>query len=227
MPNKIFQDIVTRISKIPLGTLALLYIVAYAAIESLVQNYFQLYIFTVLLALSGVYFSWFRGGKWTMAYVAFFNLFIVFVFSKLLWTQKIIVTSGVFKSKSFIIMYFLTIVFIIIVACRKSPADAKQEQQKAMIEEEKQHRQNLEFMVASRKLKYDLLAQANLVKDELQLLEGAWRSNIHDIKNDLPAIEERKLYEQILLPFQNNIIKHPKRAMPATQFPDDMSRHIC
>jgi signal transduction histidine kinase len=77
-----------------------------------------------------------------------------------------------------------------------------------VIEKAKQHRQNLEFMVASRKLKQDLLAQANLVKDELQLLQGAWKSNIHSIINDLPDIKERELYRQIILPFQDNIIRH-------------------
>ncbi len=168
MFKKIFQNITLKISNIHLGLLALFYIFAYVVIESLVQNYIQLYIFTVFLALSGIYFSWFRGGKWTMAYVAFFNLFIVFVFSKLLWSQKIIVTPTVFKSKSFIIMYFLTLLFILIVALRKSPADTKLQEQNTLIEREKQRRQNLEFMIASRKLKYDLLAQANLVKDELQ-----------------------------------------------------------
>jgi signal transduction histidine kinase len=63
-------------------------------------------------------------------------------------------------------------------------------------------------MVASRKLKQDLLAQANMVKDELQLLEGAWKSNIHNIINDLPEVKERELYQQIILPFQENIIRH-------------------
>ncbi|MBU0996284.1 MAG: histidine kinase [Proteobacteria bacterium] len=206
--NRHMSSIINKVSNTNLGFLSLMYVLGYVLIESLLQNSVQLYIFTVFLALSGIYFSWFIGGKWTMRYVAFFNVLIVFVFSKLLWNQNIIVTPVVFQSKSFFLMYVITFFFIILVFVTKSPADARQEQQSELIEKEKLFRQNFEFMVASRKLKQDLLAQANLVKDELQLIEGAWRSNIHDIINDLPPVKEQELYNQIILPFQNNIISH-------------------
>lgn len=200
--------LINKVSNIHLGILALLYVLAYLGIESLLQNSVQLYIFTVFLALSGIYFSWFMGGKWTMLYVAFFNIFNVFLFSKLLWSQQVIVSPVVFKAKSFFFMYSISVVFIIMVILWKSPADAKAERQNELIEKERLIRQNFEFIVASRKLKQDLLAQANMVKDELQLIEGAWRSNIHDIINDLPAVKEQELYRQIILPFQDNIINH-------------------
>lgn len=200
--------LINGLSHINLGLLAILYVLGYILIESLLRNSVQLYIFTVFLSLSGIYFSWFIGGKGTLRYVAFFNGLIVFIFSKLLWSENLIVTPAVFRSKSFVLMYLVSALFILLVFIIKSPADARQEAQNDLIETEKRLRQNFEFMVASRKLKQDLLAQANLVKDELQLIEGAWRSNIHDIINELPPVKERELYQQIILPFQNNIIHH-------------------
>jgi signal transduction histidine kinase len=199
---------VKRVSRINPLALALLYMLAYALLELLVQNPIRLYIYNVFLALSGVYFAWFMGGRLAMFYVAFFNLFIVFVFSKMMWTHNVVVTPQVFLSRSFLAMYLLAGLVVTLMLRRQSPADKRAAEQQLAIEEEKRQRENLEYMVASRKLKQDLLAQANLVKDELQLMESAWRSNIHDIINDLSPSRERALYQQIILPFQSNIITH-------------------
>jgi len=185
-----------------------MYILIYLYVEIYFPGSVRSYMFTVLLAVSGIYFSWFTGGKQSMGYVAFFNIFIVFIFSKILWSQNIVVTGQVFLARSFILMYIFTFIFIFFILLGTSPADRRQRKQKEAIEKGREQRQNLEFMVASRKIKQDLLAQANLVKDELQLLEGAWRSNIHNIINDLPSVKERELYQQIILPFQDNIIRH-------------------
>ena len=206
--NRAIAGIISKASNIKLRFLALMYILAYVYVEIYYPGAVRSYMFTVLLAISGIYFSWFMGGKHTMGYVAFFNIFIVFIFSKMLWSQNIVVTGQVFLARSFILMYVLTVIFIFFILLVTSPADRRQVKQKEAIEKERIQRQNLEFMVASRKIQEDLLAQANRVKDELQLLEGAWRSNIHNIINDLPSVKERELYEQILLPFQDNIIRH-------------------
>ena len=204
----VLKDFVSRVSKMHPAVLMLVYVVAYATIELFVDNAVRLYIYNVFLALSGIYFAWFTGGKLTAFYVAFFNVFIVFIFSKLMWGWSRFLTPQVFMSRTFLAIYFIAIIFLVLMLRRRSPADKRQEEQQSSIDQEKKQRQNLEFMVASRKLKQDLLAQANLVKDELQLLEGAWRSNIHDIINDLTPVREQELYRQIILPFQNNIIDH-------------------
>lgn len=208
LKNSYLRALISRISSINLPFLAGIYVLAYVAVELVVQDPIRHYNFCVFLSLSGIYFSWFIGGRRTMFYVAFFNIFFVVTFSKLLWDQGMIVHSGLFLGRSFLTMYVLTLLLLFLMLLRKSPADVRLEKQKKAIEKAKQHRQNLEFMVASRKLKQDLLAQANMVKDELQLLEGAWKSNIHNIINDLPEVKERELYQQIILPFQENIIRH-------------------
>ncbi len=207
--NKPFNILVAKLSSINLLFLAVLYVLAYLAVELLVQDPVRHYNFCVLLSVSGIYFSWFIGGRRAMYYVAFFNIFFLFIFSILLWDQGIIIYGGgLFLGRSFMTMYAFALVLLFVMLVKKSPADARLEKQNKVIEKAKQQRQNLEFMVASRKLKQDLLAQANMVRDELQLIEGAWKSNIHSIINDLPEVKERELYRQIILPFQENIIRH-------------------
>ncbi len=206
--NKYLQRLTALLSGLKLTVLAVMYVTAYLAVELLIKDPIRHYNFCVFLSLSGIFFSWLIGGRRTMFYVAFFNMFFVFIFSKLLWDQGIIIYKGLFVAKSFLTMYVLALVLLVLMLLRKSPADRRMQKQKKAIERARQHRQNLELMVASRKLKQDLIAQANMVKDELQLLEGAWQSKIHDIINDLPSVKERELYRQILLPFQENIIKH-------------------
>ncbi len=205
----LFNRIATKASNMSLITLAGMYILAYLAVEIVVVNPIRLYNFCVFLSLSGIYFSWLMGGRKTLVYVTFFNLFFVAVFSKMLWDHGIIIYGGrLFLAKSFLMLYAFSLGLLLIMLLKKSPADVRLETQKKAVEDARQRQQNLEFMVASRKLKKDLIAQANIVKDELQLLEGAWKSNIHDIINDLPSVKERELYEQIILPFEENIIGH-------------------
>ncbi|MCP4713538.1 MAG: histidine kinase, partial [Deltaproteobacteria bacterium] len=201
--------LIAGFSSINFVYLAALYILAYLAVEILVSDPIRHYNFCVFLALSGIYFSWFIGGRRTMAYVAFFNILFAGIFSKILWDQGIIIYGGgLFLGKSFLGMYALTVVLLFIMLLKKSPADIRAEYQKNTIEQERAHRQNLEFMVATRKLTQDMVAQANMVKDELQLIEGAWKSNVHSIINDLSPVKEEELYRQIILPFQENIIRH-------------------
>lgn len=206
-----YDPVIRRLRDINTNSLAVLYTLAYGFIELHVQNPIRYYIFSVFLSLSGIYFSWFLGGRRTMFFVAFFNLFIIFIFSKLLWQLNMVVSPRLLLGKSFMFIYLLAVIFMFLMIFRKSPADAKRERQDCAVQEARQNQENLEFMVASKKLKMDLLTQANRVKDELQLLEGAWKSNIHDIINDLPEVKERELYSRIVLPFQENIINHLRK----------------
>jgi len=208
LQTKYLNTLFGKISTIRLRLLAVLYVAGFLTVEMLVPDVIRHYNFCVLLALSAIFFAWLIGGKRTMYYVAFFSIFFVFVFSTILWNKDIIVHSGLFFAKSFMTIYALAFLLVLLMLLRKSPADERREQQQKAFEESRQQRQNLEFMIASRKLRQDLLAQANLVKDELLILEGAWRSKIHDIINDLPDVKERELYRQIIVPFENNIIGH-------------------
>jgi len=206
--NPFVKSVSTKITTINLRSLVFVYLLAFLYVELFIDDPIRHYNFCIFLSLSGIYFSWLIGGKRTMYYVAFFNIFLVFIFSSLLWNKGIIIHSGLFVARSFIALYIFTAVLLGIMVFKKSPADDRMEKQKKAVDEARQQRENLEFIVASRKLRQDLLAQANLVKDELQLLEGAWRSKIHDIINDLPTVKEQELYRQIMLPFQENIIRH-------------------
>lgn len=196
------------VSLAPFAYIMLFYVLVYLGIEWFVENQIRLYIYNVFLSLSGVYFAWVLGGKMVMRYVAFFNIFIVVIFSKMLWAHDVIVRGSVFGARTFIAMYIVTGLFLLAVWIWKSPADATSEMREKAIERERKHSRDLEYMVASDKLKQDLIAHANLVKDELQLLEGAWRSNIHDIINDLPTVKEQELYQHIIVPYHSNIISH-------------------
>lgn len=191
-----------------LGLLFVLYVLAYGGMELLVDTRIRYYIFCVLLALSAIFFSWLRGGRRVMSYVTFFVCFFLFVFSKLLWAETGVVYADLFLSRSFLVIYVLTAGLAALVLLRRSPADAQRLERDQAMAMEQSARRNLEFMVASSKLKRDLLAQANLVKDELQLLEGAWRSSVHDIVNDLTPSRERELHAKILEPFQEKIVNH-------------------
>lgn len=207
--RSLFARLAARAARLNIGVLAAVYTVAYLAVEIFVDNPIRLYNFCVFLSLSGIYFSWLVGGRKAMTYVAFFNFFFVAVFSKMLWAHGIVIYGGqLFTARSFLVIYVLSAVLCLLMLLKKSPADLRTRQQATSLDEARRRQQNLEFMVASRKLTQDLVAQANSVKDELLLLEGAWRSNIHDIINDLSDIKEREVYQQIIEPFQENIIRH-------------------
>lgn len=204
---KALKNLIKRASRMHWRFIAAVYLAAYLGVELFAQNPVQVYIFVVFLALSGIYFSWFMGGMRTMRYVGFFSLFIVFVFTRLLFSQGVI-TTEVFGSRSFLAMYAMTALLLVLMQRTESPADATRRKREQVLSSQRDRTNTLEFMVASNKLRLDLTAQANLVKDELQVLKGAWKSNIHSIINDLPTVTERALYEQIIEPFQENIITH-------------------
>ncbi|WP_432734430.1 ATP-binding protein [Maridesulfovibrio sp. FT414] len=190
-----------------LPLLAVSYVLAYVFFDMAVDNIIRQYIFCIVLVVSSLYFSWRIGGRETMTYVGFFNIFFAFIFSRLLYMTGNF-SSKLFLSRSFMILYVVAIVFMFIMTKRKSPADQERLNREKSIRDERQRRRQLELMVATEKLTDDMIVKANMVKDELMVLQNSWKSQIHTIINDLPKVKERELYEQIVTPFEESIIEH-------------------
>lgn len=190
-----------------LPALAIFYVLAYVLFDLAVDNMVRHYIFCIFLVVSSLYFSWRLGGRETMTYVGFFNIFFAFIFSRLLYMTGNF-SSKLFLSRSFMTLYVVAIIFMFIMAKRKSPADSEKSEKEKSIRDERQRRRQLELMVATEKLTDDMITQANMVKDELMVLQNSWKSQIHTIINDLPKVQERELYHQIVTPFEESIIEH-------------------
>lgn len=190
-----------------LPVLAIFYVLAYVLFDLAVDSIVRQYIFCIVLVVSSLYFSWRIGGRETMTYVGFFNIFFAFIFSRLLYMTGNF-SSKLFLSRSFMTLYVVTIIFMFIMAKRKSPADEERQNREKSIRMERQRRRQLELMVATEKLTDDMIVKANMVKDELMVLQNSWKSQIHTIINDLPKVKERELYEQIVTPFEESIIEH-------------------
>lgn len=190
-----------------LPVLAVCYIGAYIFFDFLTENIIRHYIFCIVLVVSSLYFSWRIGGRETMSYVAFFNIFFAFIFSRLLYMTGDF-SYKLFLGRSFMTLYVITLVFMFIMTRKTSPADLEKKTREKSIRVERQRRRQLEIMVATEKLTDDMITQANMVKDELMVLQNSWRSQIHTIVNDLPKVKERELYDQIVKPFEENIIEH-------------------
>ncbi|WP_031482604.1 ATP-binding protein [Maridesulfovibrio frigidus] len=190
-----------------LPVLSVFYIFAYIFFDMMVDSPIRHYIFCIVLVVSSLYFSWRIGGRETMTYVGFFNIFFAFIFSRLLYMTGSF-SSKLFLSRSFMILYVVAIIFMFIMTKRKSPADTEKRNREKSIRNEQQKRRQLELMVATEKLTGDMIVQANMVKDELMVLQNSWKSQIHTIINDLPKVKERELYNQIVTPFEESIVEH-------------------
>ncbi|WP_321401377.1 ATP-binding protein [Maridesulfovibrio sp.] len=190
-----------------LPVLAAFYVLAYVLFDLMTDSIARHYIFCIFLVVSSLYFSWRLGGRETMTYVGFFNIFFAFIFSRLLYMTGNF-SSKLFLSRSFMTLYVVAIVFMFIMTKRKSPADREKVDREKSIREERQKRRQLELMVATEKLTDDMITQANMVKDELMVLQNSWKSQIHTIVNDLPKVKERELYNQIVTPFEESIVEH-------------------
>ncbi|WP_245577033.1 ATP-binding protein [Maridesulfovibrio zosterae] len=207
--NKFFLKIMSllRDGSLRLPVLAVFYVLAYVLFDLAVDNVVRQYIFCIVLVVSSLYFSWRIGGRETMTYVGFFNIFFAFIFSRLLYMTGNF-SSKLFLSRSFMTLYVVAIVFMFIMTKRKSPADREKTNREKSIRDERQRRRQLELMVATEKLTDDMIVKANMVKDELMVLQNSWKSQIHTIINDLPKVKERELYNQIVTPFEESIIEH-------------------
>ncbi len=166
------------------------------------------YIFSILVVIMGTLISWYLGGIKAAQYTSIFGLVTVALFTRQLWLAGVITSPQLFTAKSFILIYIMIFTMVYFFYKIQSPADAKATQDHEQLIEEKKHIANLEYMVANKKLTNDLLSEANLVKDELHIMEGNWRSALHDIVNDISSIKEREIYEKVIRPYNDNILKH-------------------
>ena len=166
------------------------------------------YIFSILVVIMGTFISWYLGGIKAAQYTSIFGLVAVALFTRQLWLVGVITSPQLFIAKSFILIYLMIFTMVYFFYKIQSPADAKATQDHEQLIEEKKHIANLEYMVANKKLTNDLLSEANLVKDELHIMEGNWRSALHDIVNDISSIKEREIYEKVIRPYNDNILKH-------------------
>ena len=142
-----------------LPILAFFYVGIFVFIDQYVDNINRYFIFCNLLVVSSLYFSWYLGGRETMLYVAFFNLFFAFIFSRLMYVSKVI-SAPLFLGKSFLLLYVITLVFMTFMIKKESPADRKRRRRKQVIKEEFQRNRQLELMVATQKVSQDVVRQA-------------------------------------------------------------------
>lgn len=166
------------------------------------------YIFSILVVIIGTFISWYLGGIKAAQYTSIFGLVTVALFTRQLWLAGVITSPQLFIAKSFVLIYLMILTMVYFFYKIQSPADAKIMRDHEQLMEEKKHITNLEYMIANKKLTNDLLSEANLVKDELHIMEGNWKSALHDIVNDISLIEEKNIYEKVIRPYSDNIINH-------------------
>ena len=166
------------------------------------------YIFSILVVIIGTFISWYLGGIKAAQYTSIFGLVTVALFTRQLWLAGVITSPQLFIAKSFVLIYLMILTMVYFFYKIQSPADVKAIHDHEKILEEKKHITNLEYMIANKKLTDDLLSEANLVKDELHIMEGNWKSALHDIVNDISSIEEKNIYEKVIRPYSDNIINH-------------------
>ncbi|MBW1722098.1 MAG: sensor histidine kinase, partial [Deltaproteobacteria bacterium] len=202
--------------------LFLVYTVSFLVFDRLVANEQRYFLFAFGLVVSSLFFSWLLGGKATFVYVAFFNLLFTFIYSKPLFPAGTLYPM-LFLSRSFIIISVSFALLMAFMIFFKSPADEARERMALETKEEREKARLLEFLVTERKITQDVVAQSNYAKDELLFLQGAWRSNIHNILNDLPEDRENEIYREIIEPFQEAILRHLKGLEKKLTFnPDHM-----
>lgn len=209
--EKMFTDLMASRWRFIVLTVSvfLLYVAGFVVFDYLQVNEQRYVLFAFGLVVSSLFFSWLLGGKAAFTYVTFFNLFFTFIYSKPLFEKGTLYTS-LFLSRSFIIISLSFIVLMLLMIFQKSPADMARERLALETKEEKEKARLLEFLVTERKITQDVVAQSNFAKDELLILQGAWRSQIHNIVNDLPPSKENDIYKQIIAPFQEAILTHLK-----------------
>ena len=209
--EKIFTGLIaskTRFILLTLG-LFLVYVIGFVVFDFLEVNEQRYVLFAFGLVVSSLFFSWLLGGRAAFVYVTFFTLFFSFIYSKPLF-EKGTLYGSLFLSRSFIIISVSFVVVMLLMVVFKSPADTARERMALETKEEKEKSRLLEFLVTERKITQDVVAQSNFAKDELLVLQGAWRSQIHNIVNDLPASKEDDIYRRIIEPFQEAILNHLK-----------------
>jgi K+-sensing histidine kinase KdpD len=189
--------------------LFLIYAISFIIFDQVEANEQRYFLFAFGLVVSSLFFSWLLGGKATFVYVTFFSLFFTLIYSKPLFPKGTLYPT-LFLSRSFIfisVSFGLLMLFMII---KKSPSDKAREKLAQETKEEKEKGRLLEFLVTEKKITQDVVAQSNYAKDELLVLQGTWRSQIHNIVNDLPESGENDLFNKVIQPFQEAILRHLK-----------------
>ncbi len=209
--ERIFTELIASRKRFVLLTLALfiVYVTGFIVFDRVVADEQRYVLFAFGLVVSSLFFSWLLGGKAAFVYVTFFNLFFTFVYAKPLFDKGTLYVS-LFFSRSFIIISISFVILMLLMVLFQSPADKARARLALETKEEKERTRLLEFLVTERKITQDVVAQSNFAKDELLVLQGAWRSQIHNIVNDLPESKENDLYSRIIEPFQEAILKHLK-----------------
>jgi signal transduction histidine kinase len=175
----------------------------------MVANEQRYFLFAFGLVVSSLFFSWLLGGKATFVYVTFFSLFFTFIYSKPLFPKGTLYAS-LFLGRAFLTISISFLLLMVFMIFKKSPADEARERLALETKEEREKARLLEFLVTEKKITEDVVAQSNYAKDELLFLQGTWRSQIHNIINDLPEKQEDEIYKQIIEPFQEAILTHLK-----------------
>ncbi|MFC1823078.1 sensor histidine kinase [Thermodesulfobacteriota bacterium] len=206
---KIFENLLSSRRRFISLTVALflIYTVSFIIVDQVVVNEQRYVLLAFGLVVSSLFFSWFLGGRATFVYVTFFTLLVTLIFSKLLYPKGTIYIS-LFFSRSFTIIFISFALLMCVMILIKSPADAAREKMELETKEGREKARLLEFLVTEKKITEDVVAQSNFAKDELLFLQGAWRSQMHNIVNDLPEDQENEIYRSIIEPFQEAILKH-------------------
>lgn len=208
---RIFTDLLASRRRFVFLTTALflVYILVFWIFIQIETNEQRYFLFAFGLVVSSLFFSWLLGGKATLLYVTFFSLFFTFIYSKPLFPQGMLYPR-LFWSRSFLFIIISFVLVLIFMILKKSPADEARERMAIEAKEEREKARLLEFLVTEKKITEDVVAQSNYAKDELLFLQGTWRSQIHNIINDLPAERENDIYKKIIEPFQDAILNHLK-----------------
>jgi len=197
-----------HISKPSFILLIISYLIIIVGTGIISESEVQSYIFSILVVIIGTIISWYLGGQKAAQYTSIFGLVTVALFTRQLWLAGVITSMQLFIAKSFMMIYLMIFTMIYFFYKVQSPADAKAIHDHEQLLEERKHVANLEYTIANKKLTNDLLSEANLVKDELHIMEGNWKSALHDIANDISSIEEKNIYEKVIRPYSDNIINH-------------------
>ena len=177
-------------------------------IELISDNEVRSYILSIIAVIIGAFIAWYVGGLKVAQYTSIFSLITIALFTRQLWLAGVITSPQLFLAKSFVLIYLMILSMAYLFYRIKSPTDIKIIRDQKLLAKEKQHINNLEYTIANKKLTNDLLSEANLVKDELHIMEGNWKSALHDIVNDISLIEEKNIYEKVIRPYSDNIINH-------------------
>jgi len=197
-----------NISKLSFSLLIISYLLVIVGIELISDNEVRSYILSIIAVIIGAFIAWYVGGLKVAQYTSIFGLITIALFTRQLWLAGVITSPQLFLAKSFILIYIMILSLAYLFYQIQSPTDAKAIDNQEKMIKQKERSTNLEYMIANKKLTNDLLSEANLVKDELHIMEGNWKSALHDIVNDISSIEEKEIYEKVIRPYNDNILKH-------------------